>query len=89
MFLAKVASKKALTEVGSTVAKKNQGGSGAIFDKLVQEKISFFSCVMAVGVFAFGWKYIGIKPLEQLLSVGSGNLDLGIVDVSINETGGD
>jgi hypothetical protein len=44
---------------------------------------------MAVGVFAFGWKYIGIKPLEQLLSVGSDNLDLGIVDVSINETGGD
>jgi hypothetical protein len=44
---------------------------------------------MAVGVFAFGWKCIGIKPLEQLLSVGSDNLDLGIVDVSINETGGD
>jgi hypothetical protein len=39
---------------------------------------------MAVGVFAFGWKYIGIKPLEQLLSVGSDNLDLGIVDVSIS-----
>ncbi len=74
---------------GGVHGAEHQGGGGAVAQQLAEEQVGHFAGVGRVGEGALGREGVGVQPVQQLLTVGGDHAGLRVVDVGVDETGGD